>query len=120
MTAYHIFNHFFISSLLCFSLVQLLPFAIIIPQRLKLCNFYVPFVSVFIKEIERSKKTLSEIQTEHEMFKNTEKNSYSRRQIATMLQFASGTVANGQIHLRQKSKENIERYGDLLLLSILE
>ena len=37
---------------------------------------------------------------------------YSQRQIATMLQVSNGTVANDQILLRQKAKDNIREYLD--------
>ena len=37
---------------------------------------------------------------------------YSQRQIASMLHVANGTVANDQIYLRTKAKENIRKYLD--------
>jgi predicted transcriptional regulator len=64
--------------------------------------------------VNRPKKELKEdaIDLRRERILELTSQGYSQRQIASMLSIASGTVANDQIYLRQKAKENIKKYVD--------
>ena len=64
--------------------------------------------------VNRPKKELKEdaVDLRRERVLELTSQGYSQRHIATLLSVASGTVANDQIYLRQKAKENIKRYVD--------
>jgi predicted transcriptional regulator len=64
--------------------------------------------------VNRPKKELKEdaIDLRREKVLELTSQGYSQRQIANMLQVASGTVGYDQLFLRQKARENIKTYVD--------